>query len=106
MRHSVLSDITSRAAVISAIAEFDQIGREQFLRKYGFGPSRRYFLEHNSGHYDSKAIVGAAYGYQFPSRGPLKNTEFSGGERTVQHVLERLGFTVTVLPRSEGAPDA
>src|SRR5205085_953263 len=34
------SDVTSRDAVLAAIAEFDQIGREAFLHKYGFRPSR------------------------------------------------------------------
>ena len=96
----VLSRLTSRDAVISAITEFDELGREGFLEKYGFGPVRRYFLEHNSRHYDSKAIVGAAYGSQHPKRGPLKNSEFGGGRSTVQRKLEELGFSLFVFPES------
>ena len=92
-----LSDLTSRAAVLDAIAEFDRTGRDAFLERYRFGPARRYFLEFEGKHYDSKAIVGASYGYQYPDRGPLENTEFSGGHQTVQRKLEDLGFTVSVL---------
>lgn len=43
---------------------------------------------------DSKAIVGAAFGYQFPEEGPLKPADFSGGEATVVLRLQRLGFDV------------
>lgn len=44
--------------------------------------------------YDSKAIVGAAVGFQFPERGPLTADIFSGGEATVQQKLAELGFEV------------
>jgi EVE domain len=90
-----LSELTSRDAVLAAIKEFDGLGREAFLKKHGFGPARQFFIEHGSQRYDSKAIAGVAYGYQFPDRGPLKPSEFSGGEETVGHVLEQLGFKVS-----------
>jgi hypothetical protein len=93
-----LQDLTSRDAVLSAVAEFDAIGQDAFLVKYGFAPARRYFLEIGDKLYDSKAIVGAAYGFQYPDRGPLKSQQFSGGARTVQVTLEQLGFTVRLLP--------
>ncbi len=44
--------------------------------------------------YDSKAIVGAAVGFQIPERGPLTADIFSGGEATVQQKLAELGFEV------------
>jgi hypothetical protein len=43
---------------------------------------------------DSKAVVGAAYGYQFPEEGPLTPGNFSGGEATVVSKLQNLGFEV------------
>jgi hypothetical protein len=43
-----LSDVT-REAVLAAIAEFDDTGRAAFLKKYGFGPARSYFLFHTNG---------------------------------------------------------
>jgi len=88
-----LNDIT-RAGVEKAIAEFDELGRDRFLEKYGFGPARSYFLKIGGRLYDSKAIAGAAHGYDFPDDGPLTPDEFSGGEQTVQRVLEALDFTV------------
>jgi hypothetical protein len=90
-----LSELTSHEAVLAAIKEFDELGREAFLKKHGFGPARHVFIEHGNQHYDSKAIAGVAYGNQFPDRGPLRSSEFSGGEDTVGHVLERLGFKVS-----------
>ena len=89
-----LSELTSRDAVVAAIAEFDSLGRGNFLEKYGFRPARSFFLSHQGRRYDSKAIAGAAYGYQFPDRGPMKADEFSGGEDTVRPVLERIGFDI------------
>lgn len=101
-RQALLADLTSRAAVLRAIAEFDHLGREDFLDKHGYGPAHRYFLDFNSRQYDSKAIVGVAYGYQFPDHGPLENSQFSGGERTVQRKLHDLGFSLSVLPPARG----
>jgi hypothetical protein len=81
--------------------EFDRIGRDKFLRKYGFGPSRAYFLRRDGKYYDSKAIVGAAYGYQYPQKGQLRAEDFSGGENTVRSRLEALGFPVEVRETGE-----
>jgi hypothetical protein len=89
-----LSDLTSSSAVLQAIKEFHELGREEFLRKYGFGHAKQYFLAYEGRRYDSKAIVGAAHGYQFPEQGPLRASDFSGGEKTVQAKLEELGFEV------------
>lgn len=98
-----LSELSSRDAVLAAIKEFDELGREAFLKKYGFGPAHHVFVEHGTQHYDSKAIAGVAYRNQFPDRGPLRSDEFSGGEETVGHALEQLGFEVS-NGLSVGAP--
>lgn len=95
-----LTDLTSSRAVDEAMNEFDELGQEAFLKKYGFGEAREYFVRRNSRLYDSKAIVGVAYGYQFPERGPLKSADFSGGEGTVQRKLEDLGFEVVVVKKA------
>ncbi len=73
------------------------MGRDDFLKKYGFGPAHRYFVLRDGRRYDSKAIVGAAHGYQHGR--PLSSVDFSGGEATVMSLLESLGFEVTVDPR-------
>jgi 5-methylcytosine-specific restriction protein B len=91
-----LADLTDPTAVLKAIAESDALGQQGFLDKYGFKPSREYFLDHEGKLYDSKAIVGAAHGFQHPERGPLKPSEFSGGDQTVKPKLEQLGFAVRI----------
>jgi len=91
-----LSRLRSPAAVQAALDEFVQLGRTAFLGKYGFGKSRDFLVrEPRTGYLcDSKAIAGAAFGYQYPEEGPLKASEFSGGEATVAPRLQSLGFEV------------
>jgi putative restriction endonuclease len=95
-----LDAITDPISVSLAIGEFDEIGRDAFLVKYGFGRARQYFLVVGGRNYDSKAILGAAHGYQFPHEGPLKNSDFSGGDATVARKLEKLGYLVARSPDS------
>lgn len=94
-------DIRDEGAVRAAMAEYDRVGRKYFLEKYGFGKSREYMLRDNATGrlYDSKAIVGAAYGYAFPDRGSLTASDFSGGEATVESLLASLGFEVVRVGR-------
>lgn len=90
-----IREVTDRNAVLDAIDEFEVVGRDAFLSKYGFGPARTYVIEYTGKRYDSKAILGAAHGYQHGS--PLGSHEFSGGDATVKPVLEALGFRVIQL---------
>lgn len=87
-------DVTA-AGVRRAMAEFDELGRDAFLARYGFSRARDYFLIEGDKRYDSKAIVGAAHGFSGAGRQPLVAGEFSGSEQTVAAHLESLGFTVT-----------
>jgi 5-methylcytosine-specific restriction protein A len=88
-----LAELTSRDAVLEAIAECDHLGRDTFLKKYGFKYSRLYPLVWKGQRYDSKAIAGVAYGKQHGL--PLRAREFSGGIATVLPVLTALGFPVS-----------
>lgn len=90
------SDLSDPKAVKAAMREFDRIGRTDFLKRYGFGKSKEYMIWDPETEilYDSKAIAGAAYGYQFPDKGPLKPTQFAGGEATVEPKLKKLGFEI------------
>lgn len=96
------ADISSRTAILGAVEEFDRIGRSAFLANYGFSQARRYFLSWQGRLYDSKAIVGAAHGYEFPAEEPLGSADFSGGEATVKRKLEALGFEVVALNTQPG----
>ena len=99
-----LADLTSPGAVANAVEEFDRLGREAFLAKYGFGRAREYFLEVNGKLYDSKAIAGVAHAFQFPDTGPLRPSEVSGGDATVRAVLEGLGYKVVVREQPTVGP--
>ena len=90
-----LKEISDPGAVEKAIEEFDELGRDEFLAKYGFKKARQFYVELHGSLYDSKAILGAAHGFQFPEHGPLTWNEFSGGERTTRKKLSDLGFVVT-----------
>src|SRR5690606_29966583 len=63
-----IKDIRDAASIREAMGEFDRVGRTYFLEKYGFRKSREFMVrDQATGRlYDSKAIVGAAYGYAFP----------------------------------------
>jgi len=93
-----LADLTDRQAVLTALDEFDELGREAFLVKYGFGPAVDYFLRYQGRYYDSKAICGAAVSHQHSDDGPLRSEEFSGGLKTVRAKLNELGFAVSKAP--------
>ena len=94
-----LSDVTA-PGVERAMVEFVRLGREAFLARYGFGQARGYFVVREGRRYDSKAIVGAAHGFDLPDVGPLHPQDFTGGEATVARLLEALGFEVERPPRN------
>jgi len=100
-----LADLTDPAAVDAAIAEFDDLGRDAFLAKYGFGKGR-WMLVRDGKAYDSKAIVGAAYGFEHPAEGPLKWEDFSGGFNTTVAKLKSLGFEVENPGAGSNGPPA
>lgn len=89
-----IQDLTSKAAVLAALNEFRRLGRSAFLEKYGFHPSRRFFLVQDGVGYDSKPVVAAAYGHQHGRKHALHSDDFSGGAPTVG-ALDRLGFKVS-----------
>ena len=101
-----LVDIQNRSSILSAFNEFDAIGREAFLKIYGFQKSRKYFLFHDGHLYDSKPIVAATHGFEFPELGPLTSTEFSGGGDTLRRMLRGLGFSLETWPSANAESNA
>lgn len=89
-----LGDLTDREAVVAAVRESDELGRDAFLAKYGFGRAKHWMLLVDGRQYDSKAIVAAAHGLQHPHLGPLRASDFSGGQDTVVRKLRDLDFEV------------
>ena len=80
--------------VLSAINEFEILGEEYFLKNYGFGKSRSYFLLYNKKFYPSKAIAGVAHKYFNGLVMGKKWEDFSGGDKTVKGG-SNLGYSVT-----------
>jgi 5-methylcytosine-specific restriction enzyme A len=93
---ATLSELTDRAAVERALADFLQLGRERFLELHGLQKSRDYFIRVDGELYDSKPILAVAFGYQHPEHGLLSVRDFNGGTSGAVRALRRLGFeTVT-----------
>ena len=76
-------------AVDKALDEFDEIGQDEFLKKYKFGKARTSWLIRNGQRYDSKAIIGVAYG--LVTNRHLKPIDFHGGNPVLIE-LWKLGF--------------
>lgn len=103
--------LTSPEAVLKALELHNELGAEEFLARHGFGRSYRYQLVHGGRDYDSKAVAGVAFGFQYPHLGPLRSTEFTGGASGAAEVLQRLGFDIRTIatrpaaasPRTERA---
>jgi len=76
----------SRHEILQAVAEYDRLGQDSFLEKYGFGTARSYWLMVDGKTYDSKAIVGAAHGF-LPGQESLAAADFSGGAATMGRLL-------------------
>jgi hypothetical protein len=99
-----IEDIIDPEAVLSALAEFDQMGHEAFRHRYGFGKATRWYVEHEGRLYDTKAVLGVAHKYQFGEA--LGPRNFYGGTPT-NNVLKKLGFTVVntdeIAPLPPGA---
>jgi 5-methylcytosine-specific restriction protein A len=97
-----LADVT-RPGVLTAIAEYDRVGRDQFLRSTGFRRARDYYLEFDGRLYDSKAIVGYAHGVDTGT--PLRPSDFSGGDKTVAARLRSLDFIIRQFRRFDWTRD-
>ena len=94
-----LSDVTAEG-MERALMEFDRLGREDFLPRYGFEQVPGYFLVRDGRRYDCKAVVGVAHGYDRPDLGPLRPRDFTAGDAAVVRHLDSLGFDVERPPRN------
>jgi len=85
-------DVVQPRHVHQAVAEYDRLGQDEFLALHGFGRTRAYLLIIDGKAYDSKAILGVAYGCA--TGRPLTSAEFSGGVAGAAGALRELGFEV------------
>ncbi|MFF3143336.1 HNH endonuclease [Streptomyces sp. NPDC057927] len=93
----------TRESVVKAVAEHDELGREAFLQRYGFGEARSYVLMYEGREYDSKAIAGVAH--KWDQGRALTAGEFSGGRDHAVAWLKRLGFQVKAVKNPDWARD-
>ncbi|RSM86811.1 HNH endonuclease [Streptomyces sp. WAC 01325] len=93
----------TRGAVLKALAEHDEAGREAFLSKYGFSEARSYVLVHEGREYDSKAVAGVAH--KWDQGRALAPDEFSGGKDHAAAWLKRLGFQIRAVKNPDWARD-
>ena len=75
-----------------AAAEYDELGQDEFLARYGFGRARAYLPIIDDKTYDSKAVLGAVY--KHATGRPLGPEDFSGGAVGAARVLRALGLEV------------
>ena len=87
-----LKGITDSGWVLRAIEEFDAVGLEAFLDRYGFGEATGYFVK-IGGSVRPEAIAGADS--RVSTRHADDHDEFNGGAASVANRLESLGFEVT-----------
>jgi len=85
-----IGQITS-VDIEGTVDEFDQLGRQAFLDKYGFGLATTYLLHCRGRFYDPKAIVGVAHA-RTPGGQVLKPPEFDAPS-AIRH-LRHVGFEV------------
>ncbi|RPK65617.1 hypothetical protein EES43_07795 [Streptomyces sp. ADI96-02] len=89
--------------MLKVLAEHDELGREAFLTKYGFGEARSYVLVHEGQEYDSKAVAGVAH--KWDQGRVLTRDEFSGGKDHAAAWLKRVGFPVKAIKNPDWARD-
>jgi 5-methylcytosine-specific restriction protein B len=87
--------ILTRGSIERATAEYDELGRDAFLSKHGFGRATHYALVVDGREYDPKAIAGVAYGFDHPDEGTLNNKEFNGGLQ-LRSAFRPAGFDVVL----------
>ncbi|MGV9316000.1 HNH endonuclease [Streptomyces sp. NPDC003691] len=93
----------TRESVLKVLVEHDELGREAFLEKYGFGEARSYVLVHEGREYDSKAVAGVAH--KWSEGRALEPDEFSGGKDHAAAWLKRVGFQVKAIKNPDWARD-
>ena len=79
--------------MLKTIEEFDELGRDAFLREYNFGRAIKWFILHERRFYDAKAIAGVAHKYLKSGNSHLGDKEFHTGEGSkALEKLKDLGF--------------
>src|SRR5580704_1963936 len=90
MTQSIAWDQVTRAHVLSAMEEYDQLGAKPFFLAHGFAPTTTYDLLWDQRRYPPKAILGTAY--EFATGQRLASGDGEDGKTGAVRVLGKLGF--------------
>lgn len=96
-----LQDVT-RDAILDAVDEYEDLGRDGFLSKYGFAAQVDVVLEYVGQKYDGVAVIAAGHG--FATGTPLGSGELVNRENEVAERLAKLQFRVLCTPKAAKAP--
>lgn len=91
----------TRQHVLAAIQEYDEVGQEAFLDRYGFAPSQDYVLRHSNRSYDSKALLAASLRHATGTAATA--ADFPGGKTGAAKALRNLDFEVLSPAKAETA---
>ncbi len=84
----------TRAHVLAALKEYDDLGDREFLRRYGFRRAKASALWHGGREYDPRAVLGAAAFHAIGTA--AAGDDLSGDEDAAVNALRGLGFDVVV----------
>ena len=105
-------DGLNRAAVTAALREFDELGRNEFVERYGKGRDGRGYgsgsrwIVHEEKNYDLKPVWRAAFGHmEGGSALTMDDERYNLDSDKVQNQIKRLGFTVITDPDADVEED-
>ncbi|GLW64313.1 hypothetical protein Arub01_25570 [Actinomadura rubrobrunea] len=87
-------ELIDSEAVRRAAKEHDELGRQAFLVKHGFGAPGHLYVQVDGRLYPAEAIASVALDYQYPQRGRQGYKQVLAGESKIKPVLQNLGFSV------------
>ena len=93
----------TREAVQQAILEFDRLGRDRFLTRYGYAPARTHWIIGRDRRYDMKPVWAAAHAHVDGGE-PANPRETNTAD--VRDQLQRLGFVIDAGDEAHYAPAA
>ena len=90
-----ISDGLNKEAVLAALEEYDQLGRDGFLRRYGYASARTRWIRYGKNRYDMKPIWRAAFAHMEGGHALTPEDErYETNSDSVQRHLQHLGFKI------------
>ena len=85
----------TKAAILATLEEYDRLGRNGFLRRYGYASARTRWIRHGSNRYDMKPIWRAAFAHMEGGHSLMPgDARYETNSDSVQRHLQHLGFEI------------